>query len=243
MANKIKEELSRRIAEIQKNLETSSELGIKKLEELSEELKKSFDSAINKLDFNLNIFKELKIQGPNLKNWKLSSLKTFFPINFKYVLSMPFIYGMFIPAFVFHLCLEIYHQVCFRLYGIPRVKPGDYFVYDRRLLPYLNWIEKLNCFYCSYFNNLIQYAAEIAGRTERYWCPIKYATKTHQTHSQYPKFVDYLDAKSFREKWEDLRDFSDIEAAEKQKEKIPGTKNNDECEKCDFIEKKKSLPK
>jgi hypothetical protein len=214
MANKIREDLTKRLKEAQESLSNSKEIGVKKLEQLSDELKRSFDRAINSLDFKINIFNELKIQRDNLKTWKISSIKTFFPINFKYVLSMPFIYGMFIPGLFFHLCLEIYHQVCFRLYGIPRVKAGDYFIYDRKLLPYLNWIEKLNCFYCSYFNNLLRYAIEISGRTERYWCPIKYATKVNQTHSQYDKFADYLDAKSFREKWKDLRDFSDIKQCE-----------------------------
>lgn len=229
MTNNVKRDLAKRLKEIQDNLEANKEIGIKKLEELSGEVKKSFDKAINSLDFKINIFNELKNQRDNLRAWKISSLKTVFPINLKYLLSMPFIYGMIIPGLFFHLCLEIYHQICFRFYGIPRVKPGDYFIYNRRLLPYLNWIEKLNCFYCSYFNNLLQYAIEISGRTERYWCPIKYATKINQTHSQYNKFVDYLDAESFRDKLPELRNFSDLQPKSEQcKEK-----------KCDFIKEKK----
>ncbi|MFA6514460.1 MAG: hypothetical protein WCT50_04220 [Patescibacteria group bacterium] len=226
MANKIREDLVKRLKEIQKNLDDSKEIGAQKLEQLSNEVKKSFDKAINSLDFKINVFNELKIRRDNLRAWKISSLKTFFPINFKYLLSMPFIYGMIIPGLFFHLGLEIYHQFCFRLYGIPRVKSRDYFVYNRRLLPYLNWIEKLNCFYCSYFNNLLRYAIEISGRTERYWCPIKYATKVEDTHSQYNKFVDYLDAENFRGKWQELRDFSDIDQLEQSKE-----------DKCDFVKK------
>ncbi|MFA6417233.1 MAG: hypothetical protein WCW61_03520 [Patescibacteria group bacterium] len=243
MANKIKEDLSRRLKEIQKNLETSKDVRTKKLEEWSEEIKKSFDSAISSLDFKINILQELKTQANNLRAWKLSSLKTLFPLNFKYILSMPFIYGMIIPGFFFHLGLEIYHQICFRIYGIPRVKPSDYFIYNRRLLPYLNWIEKLNCVYCSYFNNLLQYAVEISGRTERYWCPIKYAARVDKTHSQYNKFVDYLDAKNFREKWEDLRDFSDIEKAEAQIAARKKELLKDECLNCDFTNKKNEEPK
>ena len=226
MTNSIKEKLAEQLKKTQQNLNDSKEIGIKNLEQLSAEIKNSFDRAINSLNFNLNIFNELKIQRDHLKTWKISSLKTFFPINFRYVLGMPFIYGVFIPGLLFHLSLEIYHQICFRLYGIPRVKASDYFVYDRRLLPYLNWIEKLNCFYCSYFNNLLRYAIEITGRTERYWCPIKYATKINEPHSQYDKFIDYLDAKNFREKWADLRDFSDLEQCPK--------------DNCDFIKNKKA---
>lgn len=228
MANNIREELSRRLKEIQDNLASNKELGIKKLEQLNEEVKKSFDKAISSLDFNINILQELKAKRESLRQWKISSLKTIFPINFKYLLSAPFIYGMIIPGVIFHLGLEIYHQICFRLYGIPRVKPSDYFIYNRRLLPYLNWLEKLNCIYCSYFNNLLQYAVEIAGRTERYWCPIKYANRINAKHSQYDTFVDYLDAKNFREKWQDLRDFSDLEP-----KKIIETKEP----QCDFVKK------
>jgi len=227
MINKIKQNLIGRLQAIQENLHASKEVGIKKLEQLSDEIKSSFDRAINVLDLKTNILTELKAKQGNLKSWKLSSLKTLFPINFKYVFSIPFIYGMIVPGLLFHLGLEIYHQVCFRLYGIPRVKPGNYFVYNRRLLPYLNWIEKLNCIYCSYFNNLLQYAIEISGRTERYWCPIKYATRIAKTHSQYDKFVDYLDAKDFREKWQELRDFSDLKQPEEKK--------------CDFVKKEGTI--
>ena len=147
MTNSIKEKLAEQLKKTQQNLNDSKEIGIKNLEQLSAEIKNSFDRAINSLNFNLNIFNELKIQRDHLKTWKISSLKTFFPINFRYVLGMPFIYGVFIPGLLFHLSLEIYHQICFRLYGIPRVKASDYFVYDRRLLPYLNWIEKLKSFF------------------------------------------------------------------------------------------------
>lgn len=177
---------------------------------MGDEIVEAFDRAMKSFDFKINIFDELKKSREKLKLWRISSLKTIFPINLKYLLSMPFIYGMIIPGVIFHLGLELYHQISFRIYGIPRVKPRDYFIYDRHLLPYLNWLEKINCFYCSYFNNLLRYATEIAGRTERYWCPIKYATQVTKTHTQYDKFVDYLDAKSFRKKWKELRDFSDI---------------------------------
>lgn len=34
-------------------------------------------------------------------------------------------------------------------------------------------MEKVNCVYCSYFNGLMSYLREIAGRTEQYWCPIR----------------------------------------------------------------------
>ncbi|MDD4333055.1 MAG: hypothetical protein PHT51_02985 [Patescibacteria group bacterium] len=217
MINEIKDDLRRRMQKAQESLQSDKKIGVKHLEQLGDEIMSAFDRAIGSLDFKINIFEELKKRREDLKNWKISWRKTFFPINFKYLLSAPFIYGMIIPGVFFHITLEIYHQVCFRFYGIPRVKPGDYFIYDRRLLPYLNWFEKLNCIYCSYFNNLLQYAVEIAGRTERFWCPIKYAKRVTKTHSQYNKFVDYLDAKNFREKWQELRGFSDIKQLEEKK--------------------------
>lgn len=227
MINKIQKDLSDRLKKIQESLRTNKEISMKRLAQMGDEIVAAFDRAMNVFDFKINIFDELKKKRDNLKLWKISSLKTIFPISLRYLLSAPFIYGMIIPGIIFHIGLEIYHQVCFRIYGIPRVKHGDYFIYDRRLLPYLNWLEKMNCVYCSYFNNLLRYATEISGRTERYWCPIKYATRVNKTHSQYDKFVDYLDAENFRKKWKDLRNFSDIPPQE-----------NKECKECDFKDKK-----
>jgi hypothetical protein len=124
---------------------------------------------------------------------------------------MPFIYGMIVPAIVWNLGLEIYHQICFRLYGIPLVDAEKYFIYDRQLMSYLNWWEKINCYYCSYVNNLISYSSEIGGRTERYWCPIKYFRRVNNAHSQYPKFIDGKNKGEIYEKWSLLRNFSDID--------------------------------
>lgn len=132
-------------------------------------------------------------------------------INWRYLASAPFIYAMFFPSLIFNICLEIYHLVCFRLYGIPLVNSKEYFIYDRQFLEMLNYWEKFNCIYCSYVNNLIRYAAEIAGRTERYWCPLKYHKKIKGSHSQYPKFIEEENCSDMREKWEDLKDFSDIQ--------------------------------
>ncbi|MFA6106305.1 MAG: hypothetical protein WC745_01385 [Patescibacteria group bacterium] len=205
----MREKLIAKLQAIQKALAERS-VGVNKLERLSAEAKRAFDSAIDSLWSREDIIKEIEARREQLKKWRRGFFRTVFPINWRYVFSMPFIYGMIIPALFFHIGLEIYHQVCFRIYRIPRVKSQEYFIYDRQLLPYLNWFEKFNCVYCSYVNNLIRYAAEIGGRTERYWCPIKYARRMEKPHSQYPKFVDYLDAENFRKKWSELRDFSDI---------------------------------
>ncbi|PIR76464.1 MAG: hypothetical protein COU32_01890 [Candidatus Magasanikbacteria bacterium CG10_big_fil_rev_8_21_14_0_10_42_10] len=219
MINKTKQELQARLKKIQDKLGTSKEIELKKLSEFGDEIFAAFERAMNTLDEKTNVLTELKKKKTKLKQWKISSLKSLFPINLRYLISMPFIYGMIIPGTFFHLCLEIYHRVAFRLYGIPLVKARDYFIFDRQRLPHLNWLEKINCGYCSYFNNLMRYATEISGRTERYWCPIKHAQRISKTHSQYNTFVDYLDAPNFRKKWEDLRNFSDIERQEQEEKR------------------------
>jgi len=186
-------------------------LSLPDLENLSAETKKIFDESIKNIMVRRDLLKRVNIRRDYLKLWKHRGKRIIIPINWRYLLSTPFIYGMIIPALIWHLALEIYHQICFRLYGIPLVKASEYFIYDRQLLSFLNPFEKINCYYCSYVNNLIRYSSEIGGRTERYWCPIKYYRRIGKTHSQYAKFVDIKDQKQFREEWEKLRDFSDIE--------------------------------
>ncbi len=129
--------------------------------------------------------------------------------DIKYLISAPIIYSVIVPTLLLHLILEIYHQTCFRLYGIPLVSPHDYFVFDRRHLPYLNTFEKINCFYCSYFNAFIAYAMEVGARTERYWCPIKHARLTKAQHDHYEHFVDYDDGVALRKQWTSIKRFED----------------------------------
>ncbi len=140
-----------------------------------------------------------------------SDAAEFIMLKFRMLASMPFIYAMFFPLLILHFFLELYHQVSFRLYGIPLVDKNDYFFYDRQLMGRLNWLQKINCVYCSYANNLLHYAVEIAARTERYWCPIKYFRDLKFRHSQYSKFLDENDADHLKEEWEKLKDFSDLE--------------------------------
>jgi hypothetical protein len=83
------------------------------------------------------------------------------------LLSAPFIYGFIVPLAIFDLGLTVYHAVCFPLYGIRRVRRGDYIVFDRSQLAYLNAFEKFHCAYCSYATGLVAYAREVAARTEQ----------------------------------------------------------------------------
>jgi len=205
----IRKNLLSQFQRIQKEL-SLPKLSFSSLEKLSQETKKNFDDALNRFMVKNDIFKKIDVRREFIKLWKHRGRQISIPISWRYLLSAPFIYGMIIPGIIWNIGIEIYHQICFRLYGIPRVNTKDYFIYDRQLLSCLNWWEKLNCYYCSYVNNLIRYSAEIGGRTERYWCPIKYVRRVKDTHSQYAKFIDIQDEKKFRQEWDKLRDFSDI---------------------------------
>lgn len=124
----------------------------------------------------------------------------------------PVIWGALLPALLLDLYVSLYQLVCFPIYGIPRVRRSEFTVLDRGHLPYLNWFEKLCCFYCSYFGGLVAFVQEVAGRTEQHWCPIKHARTPLTLHSRYHRFFDYGDAMAFRRQFETLRrDFTDLE--------------------------------
>ena len=110
------------------------------------------------------------------------------------ILTAPVIYGMVVPMVMLDLCVTFYQWICFPVYRIARVKRGDYIVFDRNNLGYLNWFERLHCEYCAYGNGLIAYAAEIVARTEQYFCPIKHARKVLGSHARYRRFLDYGEA-------------------------------------------------
>jgi hypothetical protein len=120
-------------------------------------------------------------------------------------LTAPVIYLGWIPFLLMDLFVTLYQSVCFPVYRIPKVRRSDYIVFDREGLPYLNIIEKFNCFYCSYGNGVAAYTREVAARTEQYWCPIKHARRITAAHDRYPAFFDYGDAEAFRQGIERLR--------------------------------------
>lgn len=128
--------------------------------------------------------------------------KTVRPQNY---LTMPIIYGMFVPMVVFDLCVSLYQAICFPVYRIARVKRASYIVMDHRHLAYLNIIEKVHCMYCSYAVGLLGYASEITARTEQYFCPIKHAQKILGEHGRYARFLPYGDADNYPEKLESYR--------------------------------------
>ena len=127
------------------------------------------------------------------------------------ILTAPVIWACIIPMVLIDISLTVYQMICFPVYGIPKVKRGDYIIMDRQYLAYLNTIEKLNCLYCGYFNGVASYIREIGARTEQYWCPIKHARKLKTIHSRYKKFFHYGDAETYRQKLNEIRkDFDDI---------------------------------
>ncbi len=183
---------------------------LKNVEKLKKKIVSKLDKEISRLYAKKDFVAKILLKREDLRLQKIGVCKkiitTSFIDNLRYLISMPFIYVLIIPVLFLHVLLELYHQICFRLYGIQRVRAREYFVFDRRYLPYLNWFEKFNCFYCSYFNCFVSYAKEIGGRTEKYWCPIKHSRNLKDQHSSYDDFVDYDDGEALRKKWSQLRD-------------------------------------
>ena len=96
--------------------------------------------------------------------------------------------------------------MCFRAWGIRRVRRRSYFAIDRHKLAYLNAVEKVHCLFCSYVNGLIGYVGEVAARTEQYWCPIRHARRTTKLHERHSLFAGYGDAAAYRRDLPRLRD-------------------------------------
>jgi hypothetical protein len=114
------------------------------------------------------------------------------------ILTAPVIYLGWLPFLLMDLFVTLYQRICFPVYGIPLVRRSEYVILDRAELPYLNLIEKFNCFYCAYGNGVAAYTREVAARTEQYWCPIKHARRVRGAHERYPDFFDYGDAEAYR---------------------------------------------
>ncbi len=121
------------------------------------------------------------------------------------IVTAPVIYSMIVPLVLLDGWASVYQAVCFRAYGIPRVRRRAYVAFDRGQLAYLNWIEALNCLYCGYGNGVVAYVREIASRTEQYWCPIKHAVRISSPHQRYLGFLEYGDAEGYRSRLEAFR--------------------------------------
>ncbi len=127
------------------------------------------------------------------------------------ILTAPVIWFCLIPTVFLDLVVTLYQTVCFPVYRIPKVRRSDYVIIDRNYLSYLNFIEKMNCMYCGYFNGVVAYFQEVGARTEQHWCPIKHARKLKVVHSRYKNFLDYGDGVGYRKKFGQLRkEFDDL---------------------------------
>ena len=180
-------------------LEKISKLEDKLQEELDKEELGKFDFIGKKVCFNSSVIKEHQQYVEDLFSYIKNA-----PLL--YIVTAPIIYSLIIPAVLMDIMVSIYQHINFRVYHISIVKRKDYIVFDRGYLAYLNPIEKLNCLYCSYFNGLIAYVAEVSARTEQFWCPIKHAKKIAYRHSRYNNFLPYGDAKAFRKELTKLRE-------------------------------------
>lgn len=137
-----------------------------------------------------------------LKNGFFCWLVTNRPLN---LITGPIIYSMIVPLLLLDLCVSFYQATCFPIYQISKVRRGDYIVFDRQQLEYLNFIEKFHCTYCAYANGLMAYMSEIVGRTEEYFCPIKHARKVLGNHSRYARFLAFGEAADYAVNLEQYR--------------------------------------
>lgn len=139
------------------------------------------------------------------RQYKIGLFRFFVRTRLLVVLTSPIIYLGWIPFILMDLFVTLYQTICFPVYRIPKARRSDYLIFDREDLPYLNIIEKFNCFYCSYGNGVAAYTREVAARSEQYWCPIKHARRMRSAHGRYPKFFEHGDAKAFSQGLNRLR--------------------------------------
>lgn len=120
--------------------------------------------------------------------------------HLRHLISAPFIYAMIVPLAFLDLMIEVYHRLCFPLYGLKWVNRSRYIRIDRHRLSYLTPLERMNCAYCGYANGLLPYAATIAAETEKYWCGIMHEKKKGFVPPSHHKgFLRYGDEKQLNE--------------------------------------------
>lgn len=121
------------------------------------------------------------------------------------LVTAPLIYSLIVPFVLVDVWVAIYQAICFRAWGVVRVRRREFFAIDRHRLGYLNALEKAHCVYCSYVNGVIAYAREVAARTEQYWCPIRDGGNARGRHDRYAEFAPYGDGAAYREALPSLR--------------------------------------
>jgi hypothetical protein len=180
---------------------------IEQMSQLENELNAALDEQQSRLRYSVDgkrvVFEQTLKEAH--QRVKLGVFRWFLTVRPQNYLTMPVIYGASIALVLFDLSVSLYQALCFPIYGIPKVKRGDYIVYDHQHLAYLNIIEKAHCLYCSYAVGIVAYTQEIIARTEQYFCPIKHARKMRSMHSRYERFLDYGDGDEFLRKLEEFR--------------------------------------
>lgn len=123
--------------------------------------------------------------------------------SWRHLVSMPIIYLPLPFIMVMDVVLEIYHRICFPLYGISYVPRSRYIrVWDRFRLPYITIWDKIGCAYCGYANGWINYARKVASETEAYWCGIRHRTDAEYIATEHEDgFVPYGDEVGYRERY------------------------------------------
>ena len=121
------------------------------------------------------------------------------------LITGPIIYSMIVPLVILDVFVSFYQATCFPIYRITRLRRGDFIVFDRQQLEYLNFIEKFHCTYCAYASGLVSYVSAIIGKTEEYFCPIKHARRILGSHARYNRFLDYGDASDHEGRLEEFR--------------------------------------
>lgn len=116
----------------------------------------------------------------------------------RHTLSVPIIWMVLIPIVFLDVAIEIYHRICFPLFGLPIINRAQFIRIDRQRLTYLPWWDRANCAYCSYANGFLNYAAMIAARTEEYWCGIKHEAKPPFLEPKHHEsFLEYGDEEGY----------------------------------------------
>ena len=113
-----------------------------------------------------------------------------------HVVSTPFIYIVLLPLVVLDITVEVYHHICFPLYGIKLVSRARYIKVDRHKLSKIDLVAKINCTYCGYANGLLAYVSEITARTEEYWCSIRHQSDDNfvepRHHVHFEDYESYI---------------------------------------------------
>lgn len=173
---------------------------IGRIRELEEEMQAELDRRRDEFQFRIENHR-IRFEQDLLarqRRLKVGLLRYVSHASLASLVSAPIIYSLIVPIALADLAVTLYQRVCFPLYGIPRIRRGDYLHFDRNGLAYLNLLERLNCAYCAYANGVAAYIKEVAGRTELYWCPIKHARRVLASHDYYARFAEFGDAEAYQ---------------------------------------------